>query len=206
MRRSSKGGGRKGRRGPAKPVCRRRRTVCAWPSRPRRWAFGTSTQYPATRRWSVEQKAILGLAAEIEPTYEVLDRLIHPDDRQWVEDHFRQAFDPASGGKYAADFRIRRANDGAERWVAANRARVFRRGGSTDPRHRHPHRYLGPQARRRSAARKRGALSGAGRHLTRRRLRPSSGDHSARQHAGRCPAGRSRCTGLDRPGDLHAGR
>ena len=77
-----------------------------------------------TCRWSVEQKAILGLAPDIEPNYELFHSLIHPDDSQWVGDRFRQAFEPAGGGKYVADFRIRRANDGAERWVAAT-GRVY---------------------------------------------------------------------------------
>ena len=76
------------------------------------------------RRWSAEQKAILGLAPATEPHSALFDSLIHPDDRQWVGDRFRQAFEPAGGGKYIAEFRIRRASDGAERWVAAT-GRVY---------------------------------------------------------------------------------
>jgi diguanylate cyclase (GGDEF)-like protein/PAS domain S-box-containing protein len=77
-----------------------------------------------TRRWSDEQKAILGLSPESEPDYALFDSLIHPEDRQWVNESYRRAFVPASGGRYTAEFRIGRARDGAVRWVAAT-GRVF---------------------------------------------------------------------------------
>ena len=69
--------------------------------------------------WSDEQKAILGLAPDRQADHALFASLIHPDDRNWVIERYRRAYAPASGGRYRAQFRIRRADDGAERWVEA---------------------------------------------------------------------------------------
>ncbi len=74
-------------------------------------------QVTGARRWSDEQKAILGLTADQQPDPELFASLIHPGDRAWVMDRYRRAYEPAGGGRYRAQFRILRANDGAERWV-----------------------------------------------------------------------------------------
>jgi PAS domain S-box-containing protein len=72
-----------------------------------------------TRRWSKEQKSILGLPAETAADAELFASLIHPDDRDWVSERYRRAYAPEGDGRYRAQFRICRANDGAERWVEA---------------------------------------------------------------------------------------
>ena len=72
-----------------------------------------------SRHWSDEQKAILGLAPDRQPDHALFESLIHPDDRDWVIERYRRAYEPAGGGRYRAQFRIRRADDGAERWVEA---------------------------------------------------------------------------------------
>lgn len=71
-----------------------------------------------TRRWSAEFKAIMGLPEDTRPDPELFSSLIHPDDRDWVSTLYRRAYTPEGGGEYRAEFRIRRADDGAERWVA----------------------------------------------------------------------------------------
>ncbi len=70
------------------------------------------------RYWSREMRAILGLTQD-EPVGQqtFLDR-VHPDDRAWIADHFYERIGDAPAEGYNAEFRIVRANDGAERWVA----------------------------------------------------------------------------------------
>ncbi len=69
------------------------------------------------RSWSAEFRAVLGVAADVPADVERFAALIHPDDRAWVTERYRAAYDPAGGGLYHAEFRIRRGEDGAERWV-----------------------------------------------------------------------------------------
>src|SRR5262249_20789324 len=49
---------------------------------------------------------------------------------------FQRAFDPVEGGVYQAEFRLRRADDGAERWVLATGRVLF-------DAHRQPTRAIG---------------------------------------------------------------
>lgn len=69
------------------------------------------------RRWSDEFKAIVGLPRDAVADQELFSSLIHPDDRRWVNQRYRDSYGPASDGHYQAEFRIRRFNDSAERWV-----------------------------------------------------------------------------------------
>jgi PAS domain S-box-containing protein len=50
--------------------------------------------------------------------------LIDPRDRDRINDLYRRAYEGENGGRYAAEFRIRRADDGSKRWVSA-RGQVF---------------------------------------------------------------------------------
>ena len=77
-----------------------------------------------SRQWSTEFRTILGLDAVTPANSELFASLIHPDDRGWVTERYRAAYDPANDGRYHAEFRIRRADDGAERWVATS-GRVY---------------------------------------------------------------------------------
>ncbi|HEX6015567.1 MAG TPA: PAS domain S-box protein, partial [Geminicoccaceae bacterium] len=81
------------------------------------------------RRWSDEQKAILGLPPDTRPDHGLFVSLIHPDDRAWVVERYRRAYEPAGGGRYQAEFRVIRAADGAERWVEATGRVFFDRAG-----------------------------------------------------------------------------
>lgn len=69
--------------------------------------------------WSPEQYALHGLAeGEGAPSLERWLELVHEDDRDLLFDAAKQAWDGA-GQSYRALFRILRADDGAERWLAA---------------------------------------------------------------------------------------
>ena len=83
-----------------------------------------------TRRWSPEFRAILGLPADAEADMLRFSELIHPDDRDWVNELYRRAYRPESGGRYEAEFRVRRADDGAERWVLTTGRVTFRADGA----------------------------------------------------------------------------
>ena len=85
------------------------------------WDFDGMT---GSRRWSREFRAISGIDAATPADTELFTTLIHPDDRDWVNQRYRAAYDPAGDGWYHAEFRIRRADSGAERWVRAT-GRMF---------------------------------------------------------------------------------
>jgi PAS domain S-box-containing protein len=77
-----------------------------------------------TRRWSRQYKAILGLPPETTPDPELFASLIHPEERDAVSAGYWGAYEPGGDGRYEAEYRIRRADDGAERWVHVT-GRVF---------------------------------------------------------------------------------
>jgi PAS domain S-box-containing protein len=76
------------------------------------------------RAWSDEFRAIVGLDPFVRPDPELFSGLIHPDDRDRVNERYRTVYTPAGGGWYEAEFRVRRADDGEERWVLTT-GRVF---------------------------------------------------------------------------------
>ncbi|MEK0085082.1 PAS domain-containing protein [Benzoatithermus flavus] len=78
-----------------------------------------------SRRWSPEFHAIVGLPPETPPDPELFSRLIHPEDRDWVNAAYRAAYEPSGNGRYTAEFRIRRADDGTERWLVATGRVLF---------------------------------------------------------------------------------
>ncbi|MBN8996314.1 MAG: PAS domain-containing protein [Rhizobiales bacterium] len=77
-----------------------------------------------TRQWSPEFLAILGLPPETGPDQEVFASLIHPDDAERVLALYSRAYSSPDDPTYQAEFRIRRADDGAERWVVTT-GRVY---------------------------------------------------------------------------------
>ena len=110
--------------------------------------------------------------------------LIHPDDRDWVVERYRRAYEPAGGGRYRAQFRIRRADDGAERWVEATGRVHFDEPRPPDPRCGHSGRRHRAATRGGGAQGERGALSGAGRDRAGRRPGPRRGQHHPGQSSG----------------------
>jgi hypothetical protein len=51
-----------------------------------------------SRRWSREFRAISGIDAATPADTELFTTLIHPDDRDWVNQRYRAAYDPAGDG------------------------------------------------------------------------------------------------------------
>ena len=76
------------------------------------------------RHWSAQFRTILGLADFVEPDDQLFSSLIDPNDRDRINGLYRAAYSGENGGSYAAEFRIRRADDATLRWVSA-RGRVF---------------------------------------------------------------------------------
>jgi PAS domain S-box-containing protein len=70
-----------------------------------------------SRRWSREFRAICGLPDDAPADPELFASLIHPDDRDWVNERYRVAYTPSGGGSYQAEFRLLRRDDGSERFV-----------------------------------------------------------------------------------------
>lgn len=76
------------------------------------------------RQWSPEFLAILGLPPDTQPDQDRFTGLIHPDDRPRVLELYARAYASPDNATYQAEFRIRRADDGAERWVVTT-GRVY---------------------------------------------------------------------------------
>jgi PAS domain S-box-containing protein len=76
------------------------------------------------RVWTDQAKAVMGLPAEVVPSYEVLIASVHPDDRERVAEAHRRSQDPAGDGIYAVEYRLADASRG-ERWVAARGRTLF---------------------------------------------------------------------------------
>ena len=70
------------------------------------------------RRWSAEMCAILGLPVDATADQDTFSALIHPDDRAAIDAAYENAYRSPQNGSFDSEFRVRRKNDGAERWVA----------------------------------------------------------------------------------------
>ncbi len=82
-----------------------------------------------TLRWDDRCRALFGLPANAEVDYQTsFFAALHPDDRPRVEALVMAALHPEGTGEFATEYRIRRAADGAERWLNA-RGRVHFEGG-----------------------------------------------------------------------------
>jgi len=69
------------------------------------------------RFWDERARAIFGLGPGEGPDQSTFERLIHPDDLPTVLAAVAAATDPAGSGAINLDYRIRRDDDGALRWV-----------------------------------------------------------------------------------------
>ena len=67
---------------------------------------------------SPEFKTICGLPPDAEADSERFSALIHPDDRERVSELYRRSYASPDDAVYEAEFRLIRASDGIERWVA----------------------------------------------------------------------------------------
>jgi PAS domain S-box-containing protein len=84
------------------------------------WDFDPVTQ---SLRWDERCKAMFGLPAEAEISYEgAFLRGLHPDDRAFADAAVQAALDPAGDGQYDIEYRTIGLEDGVERWIAARGA------------------------------------------------------------------------------------
>jgi two-component system, LuxR family, sensor kinase FixL len=77
---------------------------------------------------SPEMRDIFGFAPDTLVNPETVFSAILPDDLPAMQATFRAAFDPAGDGEYCAEYRIRRVNDGEERWISAKAQAFFADG------------------------------------------------------------------------------
>ena len=77
---------------------------------------------------SPEMRDIFGFAPDTLVNPETVFSAILPDDLPAMQAAFRAAFDPAGDGQYRAEYRIRRVNDGDERWISSKAQAFFADG------------------------------------------------------------------------------
>lgn len=83
------------------------------------------------RHWDARTRAIFGLTEQEAPSTARFLSLVHPDDREAVRDAMAAAIDPAGPGTINLDYRIRRANDQAQRWIEVFGQAFFEEGVCT---------------------------------------------------------------------------
>jgi PAS domain S-box-containing protein len=101
-------------------------------------AVGTWDLDPIARvlTWDDACRAMFGLSAGAETSYEMCGEAVHPEDRERAAAAAQRALDGADGGKYAAEFRAIGIEDGVERWLAAKGQVIFDAA-------RRPRRFIG---------------------------------------------------------------
>ena len=78
-----------------------------------------------TMSWDDRAKAMYGVKPEVQMTYELKMRAVHPDDRERLASTLRDICEGRGGPDYALDYRTIGLDDGVERWLSA-RGRCFR--------------------------------------------------------------------------------
>ena len=80
------------------------------------------------RFWDKRARAILGVADDAPSNDETFERLILPEDMPGLRAATCAALDPAGDGKVDHEYRIRRASDGALRWIQTFGQAYFENG------------------------------------------------------------------------------
>ncbi len=80
------------------------------------WSWDERSQ---TKFWGPRTLEIFGLPPGADVTRDVFLLLLHPDDVARYEAAWDAALDPAGDHLYRLVYRIRRASDGAERWISS---------------------------------------------------------------------------------------
>ncbi len=75
--------------------------------------------------WTDRTKAIFGLPPEADMTRDLFVSLLHPEDVPRYHTAWASALDPAGRRIYELQYRIRRADDGAERWITSRASVEF---------------------------------------------------------------------------------
>lgn len=78
------------------------------------WDYDGAT---GRREWSDQFKIMLGLPVDVEPTIEQAFAVVHPDDRWHLHAIIDAVHTREAPRHFETALRIRRANDGAERWI-----------------------------------------------------------------------------------------
>jgi PAS domain S-box-containing protein len=91
-----------------------------------RWDHNPQT---GERFWDKRCREIYGLPdGVIENPLDAFERLVHPDDLPALMDAVRAAMDPAGDNTINREYRIRRRDDGAERWIETFGRAFFHEG------------------------------------------------------------------------------
>jgi PAS domain S-box-containing protein len=82
--------------------------------------IGTFDFYPNTGelQFSDRSRALFGIPADMNVTYETYVAGVHPDDRHIVHETVRRVRQPGSTGRFDIEYRTIGIADGKERWVA----------------------------------------------------------------------------------------
>lgn len=94
-------------------------------------AIGTWDLNPATGelRWDAQCKALFGLPANAEVTYETAFLAgLHPEDRARAQAAVEVAISPEGSPDYEIEYRTIGLEDGVERWIAAKGSALFENG------------------------------------------------------------------------------
>ena len=75
-----------------------------------------------------QMREILGLSPNMSVDLNVIFAAVLPEDRPAAIGAFWAALDPARDGRYSAEYRIRRVNDSAERWISSQAQAIFEQG------------------------------------------------------------------------------
>ncbi|MFL5356213.1 PAS domain-containing protein [Archangium sp.] len=75
--------------------------------------------------WDERCKALFGLPPEAPVDYATFLTLVHPGDRERVRGLVRRALEPSGSGTFRDEYRVLRARDGSEAWVAATGRAFF---------------------------------------------------------------------------------
>ncbi len=89
--------------------------------------------------WTAELAAMHGMSAADAITTEIIERLIHSDDRERTMSAMRDSLAPDGTGEFVQEYRIVRADTGEIRWLY-NRGRTFFEGVGAN---RHAARFIG---------------------------------------------------------------
>ena len=89
------------------------------------WDFdAVANNFDASR----QIREILGLSPNMSVDLNVIFAAVLPEDRPAAIGAFWAALDPARDGRYSAEYRIRRVNDSAERWISSQAQAIFEQG------------------------------------------------------------------------------
>ncbi|MES2702561.1 MAG: PAS domain S-box protein [Bacteroidota bacterium] len=82
--------------------------------------------------WSDECRNIYDLPQNMQVSYELFSKLLHPDDAEMVQWNIGRALEPAGSGKYDIQFRILRYSDNHIRWIRSQGKVHFNANGEPE--------------------------------------------------------------------------